>query len=38
MGELKELAEQRGIAEADVEGSGANGNVVKADWVRALAE
>lgn len=36
--ELKELAEKRGIAEADVEGSGANGNVVKADWVRALSE
>lgn len=36
--ELKELAEARGIAETDVEGSGANGNVVKADWVRALAE
>lgn len=36
--ELKEIAERRGIAEADVEGSGANGNVVKADWVRALSE
>lgn len=36
--ELKELAEKRGIAEGDVEGSGANGNVVKADWVRALSE
>lgn len=36
--ELKELAEARGISEGDVEGSGANGNVVKADWVRALSE
>lgn len=36
--ELKELAEKRGIAEGDVEGSGANGNAVKADWVRVLSE
>lgn len=36
--ELKELAEARGISEGDVEGSGANGNVVKADWVRVLSE
>ncbi len=35
--DLKKLAQERGIAEGDVEGSGAGGNVVKADWVRALA-
>lgn len=32
--ELQELAGAHGIAESDVEGSGASGNVVKADWVR----
>jgi large subunit ribosomal protein L20 len=32
--ELQELAGEHGIAESDVEGSGASGNVVKADWVR----
>jgi large subunit ribosomal protein L20 len=36
--ELKELAAKRGIAESDIEGTGASGNVVKADWVNALAE
>jgi len=36
--DLKKLAEERGIAESDIEGSGANGNVVKADWVRTLAK
>jgi len=35
--ELQELAGAHGIAESDVEGSGAGGNVVKADWIRALA-
>jgi hypothetical protein len=35
--ELEKLAEKRGIARGDVEGSGASGNVVKADWIRALA-
>jgi large subunit ribosomal protein L20 len=35
--ELEMLAEKRGIAKADVEGSGAGGNPVKADWVRALS-
>lgn len=35
--DLKKLASERGISEGDVEGSGASGNVVKADWVRALA-
>jgi large subunit ribosomal protein L20 len=35
--ELEKLAERRGIAKGDVEGSGAGGNVVKADWIRALA-
>jgi len=35
--DLKKLAGERGISEADIEGSGAGGNVVKADWVRALA-
>ncbi|HEX6201107.1 MAG TPA: hypothetical protein VF150_12645 [Thermoanaerobaculia bacterium] len=32
--ELQELAAGHGIAEGDIEGSGASGNVVKADWVR----
>lgn len=32
--ELQELAAAHGIAEGDIEGSGASGNVVKADWVR----
>lgn len=32
--ELQELAAGHGIAESDVEGSGASGGVVKADWVR----
>lgn len=36
--DLKKLADERGLAESDVEGSGANGNVVKADWVRALSK
>jgi large subunit ribosomal protein L20 len=36
--ELKKLADERGISESDVEGTGANGNVVKADWVKALSE
>lgn len=35
--DLKKLADERGISEGDIEGSGASGNVVKADWVRALA-
>lgn len=35
IGELQELAGQHGITEADLEGTGASGNVVKADWVRA---
>jgi large subunit ribosomal protein L20 len=36
--DLKKLADERGIAEGDIEGTGASGNVVKADWVKALAE
>lgn len=36
--ELEELAEKRGIAKGDVEGSGASGNVIKADWVRVLSK
>ena len=36
--DLKKLADERGIAESDIEGTGASGNVVKADWVKALAE
>jgi large subunit ribosomal protein L20 len=36
--ELWELAESRGIAKESIEGSGANGNVVKADLVRTLVE
>ena len=32
--ELQEMAAGHGIAEGDVEGSGASGGVVKADWVR----
>jgi large subunit ribosomal protein L20 len=36
--ELKKLAGERGISESDVEGSGANGNVIKADWVKALSK
>lgn len=36
--ELEELAEKRGIDKGDVEGSGASGNVIKADWVRVLSE
>ena len=36
--DLKALADERGIAESDIEGSGASGNVVKADWVRALSK
>ena len=35
--ELKKLAAERGVSEADIEGSGASGNVIKADWVRTLA-
>jgi len=35
--DLKKLAGERGISEGDIEGSGAGGNVVKADWVRVLA-
>lgn len=35
IGELQEIAGQHGITEADLEGTGASGNVVKADWVRA---
>jgi len=35
--DLKKLADERGISEGDIEGSGAGGNVVKADWVRVLA-
>jgi large subunit ribosomal protein L20 len=34
--ELHALAETRDVAESDIEGSGANGGVVKADWVRVL--
>lgn len=33
--ELQELAGKHDVTEADLEGSGASGNVVKADWVRA---
>lgn len=33
--DLQELAGRHGITEADLEGAGASGNVVKADWVRA---
>lgn len=36
--ELEELAEKRGIDKGDVEGSGASGNVIKADWVRVLSK
>jgi len=36
--DLKALADERGIAESDIEGSGASGNVVKADWVSALSK
>lgn len=36
--ELKKLAGERGISESDIEGSGANGNVIKADWVKALSK
>ncbi len=35
--ELWELAESRGIAKESIEGTGAHGNVVKADLVRTLA-
>lgn len=35
--ELQELAAAHGIAEGDIEGSGASGNAVKADWVRVAA-
>lgn len=34
--ELRELAGRRDVQESDIEGSGANGSVVKADWVRVL--
>lgn len=34
--DLRELADRRDIQEGDIEGSGANGSVVKADWVRVL--
>ena len=34
--ELHALAETRDVAESDIEGSGAGGGVVKADWVRVL--
>lgn len=33
--ELQELAGRHGIEESDLEGTGASGGVVKADWVRA---
>ena len=35
--ELQELAAAHGIAESDIEGSGASGGAVKADWVRVAA-
>lgn len=34
--QLHELAAERDVQEGDIEGSGANGSVVKADWVRVL--
>lgn len=34
--QLHELAAERDIQEGDIEGSGASGSVVKADWVRVL--
>ena len=38
VGELEHMAERRGVEKDSIEGSGAGGNVVKADWVKALSE
>ncbi len=34
--ELEDLGDEYGIEASDIEGTGAGGNVVKADWVRVL--
>ncbi len=34
--ELEDLGDEYGIEAKDIEGTGAGGNVVKADWVRVL--
>lgn len=36
--ELQDLADEHGIDEDDIEGTGSGGQVVKADWIRTLED